>query len=83
MFTGLRYLTSQYIEEKHYARFGGLIVEKISNVDVKCVSYCSAKYRSRSPGQRTYRVSTLRRSTGAQNIGQGHWVKVPAESVHR
>ena len=20
--------------------------------------------------------------TGAQNIGQGHWVKVPAESVH-
>ena len=20
--------------------------------------------------------------TGVQNIGQGHWVKVPAESVH-
>ena len=20
--------------------------------------------------------------TGAQNIGQGHWVKIPAESVH-
>ena len=20
--------------------------------------------------------------TGAQNIGQGHWVKVPAKSVH-
>ena len=22
------------------------------------------------------------KGTGAQNIGQGHWVKVPAESVH-
>ena len=22
------------------------------------------------------------KSTGAQNIGQGHWVKIPAESVH-
>ena len=21
--------------------------------------------------------------TGVQNIGQGHWVKVPVESVHR
>ena len=21
--------------------------------------------------------------TGVQNIGQGHWVKVPAKSVHR
>ena len=21
--------------------------------------------------------------TGVQNIGQGHWVKVPAESVHQ
>ena len=37
----------------------GLIVEKISNVDAKCVKV-----------------------TGAQNIGQGHRVKVPAESVH-
>ena len=25
----------------------GLIVEEISNVDVKCVSHCSAIYRSR------------------------------------
>ena len=37
----------------------GLIVEKISNVDAKCVKV-----------------------TGAQNIGQGHQFKVPAESVH-
>ena len=37
----------------------GLIVEKISNVDAKCI-----------------------RVTGAQNIGQGHQVKVPAKSVH-
>ena len=65
------------------------------------------KYRSRSPGQGTCLVSTLRRKilqglmvaglivgeisnvdakcvkvTGAQNICQGHQVKVPAESVH-
>ena len=37
----------------------GLIVEEISNVDVKCVKV-----------------------TGAQNTGQGHKVKVPAQSVH-
>ena len=37
----------------------GLIVEEISNVDVKYVKV-----------------------TGAQNIGQGHRVKVPAKSVH-
>ena len=37
----------------------GLIVEKISNVDAKCV-----------------------KNTGAQHIGQGHPVTVPAESVH-
>ena len=68
-------------------------------------SHWSAKYRSRSPGQDTCRVSTSRRSTmqdlvavcllvekiwnvnvnyievnGAQNIGQGHWVNVPAKS---
>ena len=68
-------------------------------------SHWSAKYRSRSLGQGTCRVSTSRRSTmqdlvavrlivektwnvnvnyvkvnGAQNIGQGHWVKVPAKS---
>ena len=23
------------------------------------------------------------KGTGVQNIGQGHWVKVPAKSVHR
>ena len=37
----------------------GLIVEEISNVDVKCVKV-----------------------TAAPNIGQGHRVKVSAESVH-
>ena len=31
----------------------GLIVEKIWNVDVNCVSHWSAKYRSKSPGQGT------------------------------
>ena len=61
--TQSRYLQSSYIEEKHYARFDGwvveLIVEEILNVDIKCV-----------------------KGTGAQNIGQGHRVKIPAESVH-
>ena len=37
----------------------GLIVEEVSNVDVKCVKV-----------------------TAAQNIGQGHRVKVSAKSVH-
>ena len=34
----------------------GLIVEKIWNVDVNCVSHYSTKYRSRSPGQGTCQV---------------------------
>ena len=38
----------------------GLIVEEISNVDIKGVSHCSVIYRSRSPGQRICWVSTLR-----------------------
>ena len=33
-----------------------LIVEKIWNVNVNCVSQWSAKYRSRSPGQHTCQV---------------------------
>ena len=37
----------------------GLMVEKILNVDVKCV-----------------------KGTGAQNIGKGHRIKIPARSVH-
>ena len=52
----------------------GLIVEEISNVDAKYVkviveeiSNVDAKYV---------------KVTGAQNIGQGHRVKVPAMSVH-
>ena len=40
-----------------------LIVEEISNVDVKCASHCSTIYRSRSPGQGICRISTSRRST--------------------
>ena len=69
-----------------------------------CQSHWSPKYRSRSPGQGTCRVSTSwRRITqglvvvglivqkiwnanincvkviGARNIGQGHWVNVPAK----
>ena len=39
----------------------GLIVEEILNI--KCVSHCSAKYRSRSPGQGTFQVITSRRNT--------------------
>ena len=81
----------------------GLIVEKLWNINVKCV-----KYRSRSPGQGTCQASAMRWSTmqglvvvglifeeipninlkcvkvtGVQNIGHGHQVKVPAESLHR
>ena len=36
----------------------GLIVEELSNINVRCV-----KYRSRSPGQGTCQVSAMRRST--------------------
>ena len=81
----------------------GLIVEELSNINVKCV-----KYRSRSLGQGTCQASAMRWSTmqglvvvglifeeipninikcvkvtGVHNIGQGHQVKVPVESVHR
>ena len=78
----------------------GLIVEELSNINVKCV-----KYRSRSPGQGTCQASAMRctmqglvvvglifeeipnvkcvKCSGVQNIGQGHQVKVPAESVQR
>ena len=42
----------------------GLIVEEIWNVDVKCVKVTGTGYnRSRSSGQGTCRVCTLRRST--------------------
>ena len=92
----------------------GLIFEEISNINVKCVSHWSAKYMSRSPGQGTCQIEKkhytrfggwrpyswgdieCRRKmlrtwkgdikgvkvNGARNIGQGHRVKVPAESVH-
>ena len=83
----------------------GLTVEDIWEGDVKGVKVNGAKYRSRSLGQGTCGVRTLRRSTmqglmvvgliveeilnvdvkcvkstAAQNIGQGHWVKIPAKS---
>ena len=105
-----RYLPSQYNEVKHYARFSGCrsyIWGNIEHQHKMCQSHWSAKYRSRSPGQGTCRVSISRRSTiqglvvesctvedirkgdvkgvkvnGAQNIGQGHRLKVPVESVH-
>ena len=41
----------------------GLIYEEIPNINVKCVSHWSAKYRSRSTGQGTCHVSTSRRRT--------------------
>ena len=64
--TGSRYLPSQYNEVKHYARFSGCrsyIWRDIEHQRKMCQSHWSAKYRSRSPGQGTYRVSTSRRST--------------------
>ena len=46
----------------------GLMVVGLSCGDIECLRkmckrHWSAKYRSRSPGQDTYRVSTSRRST--------------------
>ena len=50
----------------------GLIVEEILNVDEKiCKRHWSAKYRSRSPGQDTCRVSTSRRSTMQDLMARG------------
>ena len=52
----------------------GLIVDEILNVDVKCVKGTGAQ----NIGQDVKCV----KGTGTQNIGQGHWVKIPAKSVH-
>ena len=52
----------------------GLIVEEISNGDVKCKMckrHWSTKYRSRSPGQDTCQVSTSRRSTMQGLVARG------------
>ena len=50
----------------------GLIVEEILNIDIKCVKGTGAqKYRSRSPGQDTCRVSTSRRSTMQGLVARG------------
>ena len=108
MVTRSRYLPSQYIEKKQFARFDGC--KPCSRGDIErrrkiYQSHWSAKYRSRSLGQSICQVSTSRRSTkqglvvvrlivekiwnvnvncvkvnGAQNIGQGHWVNIPAKS---
>ena len=56
-----RYLPSQYLEEKHYARYGGC--KPYSRGDTErqckmCQSHWSLKYRSKSPGQGACRVST-------------------------
>ena len=100
----------EYIEKKCYIRFGGCRPYSWGHIEGRpksCKSQWSVKYRSRSPSQGTCRVRTLRRSTmqglmvvgliveeilnvdikcvkgtGAQNIGQGHRVKIPAKSVH-
>ena len=47
----------------------GLTVEEILNE--MCKRYWSAKYRSRSPGQDTCRVSTSRRSTMQGLVARG------------
>ena len=49
----------------------GLTVEEILNVDKMCKRHWSAKYRSRSPGQDTCRVSTSRRSTMQSLVARG------------
>ena len=41
----------------------GLTLEEIWNIDINYVKVTEPKYRSRSPGQGIYQVSTLRRST--------------------
>ena len=49
----------------------GLIFEEIPNINIKCVSHWSAKYRSRPPGQGTCLVSTSRRSTIKDLVVEG------------
>ena len=63
----------------------GLVVRGLWNVNVNCVSHCSMKYRSRSPGQGICRVSTLRSTARLMVVGllveierrrkmcQSHW----------
>ena len=57
---------SQYIEKKHYIRFGGWRLYSWGHMEgrrKRCKSQWSAKYRSRSPSQDTCGVRTLKRST--------------------
>ena len=64
--TRSRYLLSQYIEEKHFARFDDCRPYSWGDIERRrkiCQSHWSAKYRSRSPGQCTCQVCTSRRST--------------------
>ena len=71
----------------------GLIVEEISKVDAKCVKVngtcrVSTSRRSTMQGLVVVRLIVEIRNvnvncvkvTGAQNIGQSHWVNVPANS---
>ena len=65
-FTRSRYLPSQYIEKKHFSRFGGCRPYSWGDIERRgkmYQSHWSAKYRSRSLGQCTCWVSTSRRST--------------------
>ena len=61
-----RYLPSQYIEKKHLRR-STLQGLMVVGLIVEEILNIDAKYV---------------KVTGAQNIGQGHQVKVPAKSVH-
>ena len=65
----------QGIEKKHYAMFGRC--KPYTWGDIKrrrkmCQIHCSAKYRSRSPGQGTCRVNTSRKSTMQGLMVLGH-----------
>ena len=61
--TRSRYLSSEYIEKKHFARFDDCRPYSLGDIErhhKMCQSHWSAKYKQ----------------------GQGHQIKVPAESVH-
>ena len=61
-----RYLPSQYIRNKNYARFGSCRPYSWGDIERRhkmCQSHWSMKYRSRSRDQDTCKVSTSRRST--------------------
>ena len=60
--------------EKQYGRFGGCRPYSLGDIERRrkmCKMHWSAKYRSRSPGQVTYRVSTSCRSTMQGLVARG------------